>query len=48
MMNKYRGKIVQEDYIMRNIFHEKGGGGRKKEKKESEEKGNLDYLRGVE
>ena len=27
MMNKYRGKIVQEDYIMRNIFHEKGGGG---------------------
>ena len=47
MMNKYRGKIVQGDYIMRNIFHEKGGG-EKKEKKESEEKGNLDYLRGVE
>ena len=46
MMNKYRGKIVQGDYIMRNIFHEKGGA--VKEKKESEEKGNLDYLREVE
>ena len=25
MMNKCRGKIVQGDYIMGNIFHRKGG-----------------------
>ena len=24
MMNKCRGKMVQEDYIMGNIFHKKG------------------------
>ena len=24
MMNKCRGRIVQEDYIMENIFHKKG------------------------
>ena len=25
MMNKCRGRIVQGDYIMRNIFHKKKG-----------------------
>ena len=24
MMNKYRGRIVQGDYIMENIFHKMG------------------------
>ena len=24
MMNKYRGRMVQEDYIIRNIFHKEG------------------------
>ena len=32
MMNKCRGKIVQGDYIMENIFHKKGKG--KKNEKE--------------
>ena len=24
MINKYRGRMVQRDYIMGNIFHKKG------------------------
>ena len=24
MMNKWRGRMVQGDYIMRNIFHKEG------------------------
>ena len=31
MMNKCRGRMVQGDYIMRNIFH-KGGGDRNRER----------------
>ena len=40
MMNKCRGKIVQGDYIMGNIFHKKGGD-------QSEHEGDWRYFRGI-
>ena len=40
MMNKCKGKIVQGDYIMENIFH-------KKKAQQSEQGGDWHYLRGI-
>ena len=44
MINKYRGRMVQRDYIMGNIFHKNR---EKRKKKDREERGKERLRKGI-